>query len=179
MTNLTNNQWKNLTQWLRGTMDHVPEVVPQGQLPLTLADEKRLRARISHLKWKFGAKLLLFLFAGGLFGWLQHEVWGDFPGGLLVPLIFILNSLIQGLDWHWLEKDLGGSLKVVYWGQVYRWRGPSKNYQKFYLYLTPSTYCEVQREQYKRYKLGQKVEVHVAPLSRLVLVLELRPEGDS
>jgi hypothetical protein len=61
MTNLINNQWKNLTQWLRGTMDHVPEVVPQGQLPLTLADERLLKRRISRLKWKFGLTSLFFL----------------------------------------------------------------------------------------------------------------------
>jgi hypothetical protein len=159
-------------------MDKVPAIFLQGQAPLTLADEKRLRARIGHFKWKFGANLLLFSFASSLFGWVQYDVWGLFLGGLLAPSIFTLISLIPGLDWHWLEKDLGSGLKVVYWGQVYRWRGPSRNHRKFYLYLTPSAHFEVQREKYKRFKLGQEVEVHVAPLSRLVLEIKLRPEGD-
>jgi hypothetical protein len=114
-------------------------------------------------------------------GLVEHSLTGYFAHTGLIFLFAATWQFLAGTDWGLLEKDLPQGIKAVYWGQVYEWRRTSSRNtpKKYFLHLSPSLMFEVTREFYKRFKLGQKVEVHVAPLSRLVLVLELRPEGDS
>jgi hypothetical protein len=177
---MTNNQWKNLTQWLRGTMDHVPEVTQQIQVPFTPLDYDKLQSHITFTRWWILVLFPLPLLFCGLVGssFNSSPAWGFFFGTLVAVAISLFIYWLSTLSCRPLEADLKNGHKDIYWGQVYRvsTRRYSKSYTKYFLHLSPSVVFEIEASEHYGLELGQKVEVHVAPLSHHVLKLTLKPE---
>jgi hypothetical protein len=167
----------NLLDMANNKMSYVPELTKERHVPLTLADRAVLDGYLKIEKWRFVGLALFF----GLFcswaGWQINEWWGLFICISLVTLLALGAHSVLDIGVS-LKKDIEKGEKTICLGQVYQ---TSRTYSKspiFYLHLSPKIRLEITQEWYNRLELGQKVEVHVAPLSRLVLELKLRLEDE-
>jgi hypothetical protein len=169
----------NLLEIARGgTMDHVPELMQEKHVPLTLADRAVLDQRLKTEERRLVGVALLAGLLYGWFGWVTNEWWGVFISLWLVAFIAAVAHSVLDIGASF-KQDLAQGEKTVLKGQVYQTSRTYGRSPTFYFHLSPKIRLETSEEWYYRLELGQKVEVHVAPLSRLVLELKLRPEGDS